>query len=248
MQFYDATNKRAICQEIDRLCDSDDTTYPRLDKTARVNTALDELVGKIIRADGTWEWDDTNQSDLPRGKGTLVEGQQQYSFASDYLDIRQIDILTTTPGLWQTIKPLNPDELDGFSPEEYFGVDASGNPKKGMPLYYDKEGDSIRLFPAPSSTNVTLTNGLRVWFQRTAVFFTPVATTAADTTEPGIPSPYHSLLCYMAALPYCMTYKKDRIALYKTTIDQMTKDLIAFYGHREKDKRKIMTMGTINYI
>ena len=50
MQFYgsptstDATYKQGICQEIDGLCDSTDTSYPREDKTRRVNTAYKEVV------------------------------------------------------------------------------------------------------------------------------------------------------------------------------------------------------------
>mgnify|MGYP003394104133 CR=1 FL=1 len=251
MQFYDSVNQRAICSEIDRLCDTSDTSYSRLAKTARVNDALEEVVGKLITADGLWQWDDTNQTDLPRGTGNLVEGRQSYSFTSEYLTIREIDILTLSAGVYRRIEPIDPDMLGGFSPEEYFGV-TSGNPTTGFPQWYDKEGDSIRLWPAPTATACTLTAGIRVWFQRTAVLFTPVSTTAADTTEPGFPSPYHVVLAYMAAIPYCMSYKPNRVALYQSKVDKIlgvdgrSGDLIRFYTKRDKDDRKIMTMKSVN--
>ena len=247
MQFYDATNKRAISQEIDRLCDSDDTAYPRLDKTARVNDGLEEMVAEAISSDGVWEWDDTNRTDLPIGTGTLVEGQESYSFSAEYLKVVEIDILTTTAGLWRRLKQISRDDLDGLSKEEYFGV-TSGNPAKGMPEFYDIEGDSIRLFPAPAATSVTLASGLRIQFKRTASLFTPVSTTVADTTEPGFASPFHVLLAYYAAIPYCMAFKKDRVALYEKRWDMGMKKFIKFYGKRNPDRRDVMTPKKELYI
>ena len=247
MQFYDATNKRAICQEIDRLCDTDDNSYPRLDKTARVNDALEELVGKIITADGTWQYDDTNYTTVPRGTGNLVEGQQSYTFAAEYLEITSVEVQITTAGIWTRLIDINKDDLEGRTTEEFFGI-TSGNPTKGLPRYYSIEGDSIRLFPAPTSTAVTLSGGIRISFKRTAQLFTAASDTSADTTEPGLPSPYHVLLSYMASVPHCITYKKDRVPLLEGRVLAMTKDLIAFFGHRERDRRKVMTMKEERYI
>ena len=248
MQFYDATNKRAICQEIDRLCDSDDTAYPRLDKTARVNDAMEELVGMIVNSDGVWEWDDTNQTDMPNGTLTLVEGQELYTFASEYLKIKRMKV-KDDDGKWQPLRQWDSQDIEetGITIENYYGTDSSGNPNKGLPIKYDIIGDSFRLYPAPTSTSVTLSAGLKVEFVRTAVLFTPVSTTAADTTQPGLPSSYHVLLAYMAAIPFCMTYKKDRLPLLQLKITQLTKDLIKFYSRRNPDRRDVMTMEDIVY-
>jgi len=245
MNFYDGTNKNGICQEIDRLCDSTDTSYPRLDKTARVNSSMEELVAEILTADGLWQWDDTNQTDQPRGKGTLVEGQDQYAFASEYLAISEIDVLDIN-GYYRRVRPLDPTELE-LSWDQTFGLDASGNPRKGFPLWYDKQGDSIRFAPAPSATTCTLTNGLRVTFQRTAVLFTPTSGTSDDTMAPGLPSTHHKILAYMAALPYCASYKKDRVAWLQTQITLQKKSLMEFYSKREKDDRHYMSMGSIRF-
>mgnify|MGYP001612019258 CR=1 FL=1 len=238
MQFYDTTTKKGICQEIDFICDSDDTNYPRLDKTRRVNSSFEELVGEIINADGTWQHDDTNYTDSPRGKGTLVEGQEYYSFAAEYLQVEAIDILDKN-NLYRRIKPYDPNDSED-SPEEHWGVDSSGNPAKGFPEAYDIKGDSIRLYPAPTSTLVTLANGLRISFKRKPSLFTAVSTTAEDTTEPGLPSSYHILLAYMASVPYCLSYKKDRVAWLEKKITEMKKTLLEHFAYREKNKRAII--------
>ena len=205
----------------------------------RINAALEELVGKIINEDGTWQYDDTNYLTHPRGTGTLVEGQEDYTFTSEYLQIEAIEIKNAN-GNWYLLKPLDHSELDGQSPAEYFGVDSSGNPVKNMPECFDQNGDTIRLYPAPAAANVTLSGGIRVWFKRTADIFTSAQVTTG-TKEPGLPSPYHVLLAYMAAIPYNEIYHPERVPRQQLKIDRMTKELLEHYAHREKSRIKRIT-------
>ena len=243
MQLDGHATNQDINTLIDDLCDSTDTSYSVEKKVLNINVFYEELVGKIINADGTWQYDDTNYTDHPRGKGTLVEGQEDYSFSSEYLQIEAIEILNLNT-VYVRIDPLDHQELKGLSPQEYFGVDSSGNPNKGFPRYFDQVGDTIRLYPAPASTSVTLTKGIRTWFKRRPDLFT----TSDTTQEPGLPSSYHHILAYGAAIPYCMKYKKDRVAPYQARVKEMTEGLLEHYAHREKAKRKIISMKEINYI
>src|SRR3990167_9738252 len=237
-----------INAEARSLCDADTTSDSAADLLRRVNSALEELVSEIINADGTWQYDDTNWTDHPVGLGTLVEAQEDYSFSSEYLQIEAIEILdANSPATYRRIKPLDKDELGGLSTEEYFGVTSAGNPQIGQVLYFDQVGDTIRLYPAPTSTTTTLTNGLKIYFKRTADLFTSAQVTTG-TKEPGLPSPYHVLLSYFAAIPYCALYKKDRVVWLEKKWDEGILEVIKHYSHREKDRRKIMTMGKINYI
>ncbi len=233
MQFNVANE--GICQEIDGLCDSNTTTYSLADKTRRVNIALEQVVGWLINADGTWEWDDTNNSDLPIGTQTLVAAQKAYTFNDKFLQITEVQV-KDNDGNWHIIYPISQREYSDEQPlEEDFETD-------GLPLYYDKvSDDTIKLYPAPSATNCTLASGLKIKFKRTAHLFAADDTTAV----PGFASPYHVILAYMAAIPYCMTYKKDRIALYEKKVMELKKELIELYSQREKDKRKIITMSPI---
>lgn len=247
MQFYEPTTNQGICQEIDRLCDTTDTSYPRLAKTARVNQGLEELVGEAISSDGVWEYDDTNKTDLPVGTGNLVEGQESYSFAAEYLKIKRIKV-KDTGGKWQPLIQLDQQDLDnsGVTIEEYFGTN-SGSPYTGLPTHYDILGDTIRLYPAPTATSVTLTAGLKVDFVRTATLFTATSATTADTTEPGLPSPFHVYLAYYAAIPQCMAYKKDRVALYQNKWNEGVRKIIKFYSQRNPDRRDNFTMKSISF-
>ena len=229
--------------EVRSLCDADTTSYTAADLLRRVNSALETLVGKIINADGHWQYDDTNYTDLPVGTGNLVSAQSSYSFSSEYLDILEVMILTTG-GIYQRITPFDPSEMNQ-SWDEWVGS-ATGTIPNGFPQYYDKVGDSIRFDRSPTATHATLTNGLKVRFKRTADIFTSAQVTTG-TKVPGIASPYHQLIAYMAAIPYCMSYKKDRVALYEKKVDEMTKDMIDFYARREKDDRPVMTTEFQHY-
>lgn len=248
MQFYNSTTKDGICQEIDRLCDTTDTTYTRLDKTSRVNNALEEVISWLLNADGTWQFDDDNYTTTPSGNATLVSGQITYSFADKLLDILEVDVLDTN-GYYKKIKAFDPSEV-GVSFEEYFNITYDGSTytaSTGFPDYYDKVGNTIRLSNSPTSANVTLTKGLKVRFKRTASLFTPASDTSADTQVPGFASPFHSILAYMASLPYCATYKKDRVGLYDKKVQDIKREMLKFYGKREKDKRKVMTFIPVNH-
>lgn len=242
MQLDAHATNQDIVSFIDDLCDTTNTSYTLEAKVRAINTGYEELVGRIIVADGTWQFDDTNYTDLPKGTGLLVEAQENYSFSSDYLSIEAIEILDTN-NLYRRIKPLDHKELGGKSPREFFGATSSGGPAIGFPRYFDQVGDTITLYPAPTSTEVTLSAGLQVWFKRTVDLFT-----TSDTTQaPAFPSSYHSILAYIGAMPYCMKYKQERVGLYQKKIDEMTRDLLAFYGLREKARTKHMVSEPISF-
>lgn len=236
MQFSDITNNSGIVQEVDDLCDSDSVSYPLKTKARRANTALETLIGKILMADGKWDYDDTNFTDEPIGTGNLIEGQTAYSFASEYLEIKSAKVLNVG-GILQTLRPLDESELQslgigagfGLIPiEEYFAT-------TGFPTHYDKLGDTIKLYPAPTATAVTLLAGLKIEFSRTGSLF---AADGTDTTKvPGILSPYHILIAWMTALPYVKVYKPKRVRQLVADIKELTKDMIKFYSKRDKDDR-----------
>lgn len=239
MQLYDATNKQGLCQEIDRLCDTTDTSYPRVDKTSRLNNALEQTIGWLLNADGLWQFDDTNYTTLPIGTYTLIEAQQSYTFASDFLDILSVKVKDYN-GNWVILEKIDQQYDRSIAIEEQFAA-------TGLPTHYDLLGDSIKLYPAPTATSVTLSSGLKVEFKRTASLFTVASDTSADTTEPGFASPWHVILAYMSSIPYCMSYHQNRVQPYTFMVERLKDELIKHYSRREKDVRKTMTTEPISF-
>src|SRR3990167_3913874 len=186
------TEIRALCEGTSSTDLLDDATLLR-----RVNQAYEEVISFIMGCDGKWQFDDTSYTDVPIGITTLVAGQQDYTFATDVLEVEQVSVLDSA-GNFQLLKPLDIHEL-GVDPSEFAKED-------GMPQYYDKQGHSLLLYPAPSAGQTTLTNGLKVAFKRTADLYTAAQVTTG-TKQPGFALPFHIILAYKASIPYCAAYK-----------------------------------------
>lgn len=221
------------------LCDADSTSYSAANLLITINQAYEEVISKILNSDGRWQWDDTNRTDLPIGTTTLVNGQQDYSFDTTHLKIIGVSVKDQS-GDWHKLEPIDPDDM--------IGDRAEFDPTSGRPERYDKIGNSIFLYPAPDNgVSVTLSAGLKVYFQRTADLYTSAQVTTG-TKVPGFASPFHMILAYKAALPYCMNYKPARIPMLQIEIQRLEKDLVIFYSKRQKDERQIMRMKKIQYI
>ena len=211
------------------LTDSDTTSFPTATRLIYANAAQSEAAGDIIGADGTWNYDDTNYTDLPIGKATIVDGQQDYSFDDEMLFIEGISVLDSD-GNYQKLKPFDKNELD-VDPDEYME-------SNGMPTHYDKQGRSVFLYPAPAAANVTTADGLKVFFRRKTKDIT-----SFGAISPGFVHTEHMMMPYKIALPYCISYKKDRVAIMEQKIQEHRERLIAHYSRRTKDERSGMTVG-----
>ena len=226
VQFNSETNNLDLVSEIRLLTsdDADSTEYVLNDIVRRVNAALELAVGWILEADGDWQYDDTNHTDLPVGTIDLVDAQQTYSFTEEYLAIEKIKVKDAN-GFWHILDPIDHREYRTTALEEAF-------PNDGLPRHYDKlTDDTIALYPAPKTSDVTITAGLKIHFKRTVNLFNKDDT----TQEPGLPPQYHTMLAYMAAIPYCQAYKRDRVVGYQNMVAEYKTQLIEHYARRDKD-------------
>ena len=224
-----------INSETRLLCDADSTSYPDADLLRRTNVGYEQVIGWLINADGKWQFDDTNYGDFPIGTFTLVDSQGKYSFNDKFLQIMDVQIKDIN-GKYNIITPIDQKDFDTTFPlREQFSTD-------GYPLFYDKlSSDTIELLPAPDNgVTVTLDAGLRIYFKRTADIFTS-AQVITGTKVPGFDSTFHVILSYMAAIPFCMSYKKDRVGFYQSEVLRLKQEILKQYTKRSKDERKSIT-------
>jgi hypothetical protein len=217
-------NYSEIKLEIDDICDSTDTSFPVATKLRRVNSALEEIVGEIIEVNGDFQFDDSNFTDLPEGVADLVSGQQDFSFDVTFLDIIGVSVKDLS-GNYQKLKPIDQRDMD-VDPSQF-------NSTPGMPVYYDKKGGSVYFYPKPLTGQVTLSEGLKVFFQRTAHLFELADTTAV----PGFISTYHRILPLKASLSYNRKYHADRVPSMLSEIAELKAGLLSRYSKRAKDER-----------
>ncbi len=202
------------------LVDADSISYPASALTdigtIRINQAYEEIIGKLIVKNNNYKFEDSNYSDLPQGTGDLVAAQQDYAFSTSYLTVERVEV-KDIDGIWHKL-----DRLDQLKEDEALDEHEKTD---GLPVEYAIRGNSIFLYPAPTAATTTLTAGLKVYFQRTASTFTALEI-STGTKEPGFASPYHSLISYKAALPFALTYKKDRVPMLMSEIQRMERELL----------------------
>lgn len=208
------------------LVDADSDSYTATDVLRRINAAYEEVVGGLILLDNKWNFGDSNYTSLPTGTQTLVAGTQTYTFDATLLVMLRAEVLNASL-IWQPLNYISELGIEGAI-QEY-------KKTNGLPTEYSKRENFITLYPAPSAATTTLTNGLKVFFQRTADIFTTAQVTTG-TKLPGFASPYHVLLAYKAALPYALSYKKDRVNGIMNEITKLTSQLMTHYARRSKDE------------
>src|SRR3990167_2435245 len=220
------------------LCDADSTSLTDASLLIFINKAYERITGKLITETGNspWPFGDSNYTAFPTYTMNLVNSQAEYQIDSltTPLNIMAIEILDKDSNYY----PIKPITLRGIGESsiaqtEFYETDAA-------PQYYEKRENIVVLYPAPDDgVNVTLTNGLKIFFLRTADVFTAAQVTTG-TKEPGFPSPWHDLLAYEAALLFCLNYKKDRVGFLLGERDKREKELMDFMAMRDQDERKVM--------
>lgn len=245
MDFNDTTNKQGLVQDCDWWVTSDINSYPLADKVRSANMALNEVTGLILSADGRWQFDDTNYTDLPIGTTDLVSNQQDYGIDTSMIDITRVEC-TDAQGKTHFLIPIDQKDLNVNANQSINSGDTSTSltdfmSTAGTPIYYDKIGNSIFLYPKP---NYNLTGGLKVYFQRKASYFT-----SSDTTkQPGFAKHLHRYISLSMAKDYAIAklLAGPKISTLYSELNLMKQNILTFYGRRQKDVRSRLTPNQAN--
>src|SRR3990167_6492362 len=234
MQLSVFSGKNGLIQRATWLAFGDSTTHvtawPLADIVVSLNRWVHRVSTWIWQASGTWEFDDTNQADLPVATTTLVNNQQDYALPATTFKILRVQI-NDSGGNWTKLDPIDQSEV-GSALDEYY--ETAGIPKK-----YDIIGNSVFLYPKPDTAQVTASAGLKIWLAREATEFSaPASYTTADTTQPGFDEPFHDIIILGAAYDWCITNgPEDRAKRYREEIELLKQDLFKHIGDKARDKK-----------
>lgn len=237
MIFNDTSSKDGLIQDCERWLFGNDygaisgNTNLLATFTSLLNYGLGRTTTKIFEVDNKWQYDDSNFTDFPEATTNLSNGQQTYTMDVTFMKIIGAECLDSS-GNYFNLRPLDKEEIrqKGFSLSEFFET-------PGQPLYYDIEGNSIVLYPAPATGNVTMTAGLKVIYQRPSSYFL----TTDTTKQLGIPTDFHDIVVLYACQKYAkqnsMTAKAREI---DAEVQKREDDLKNYYNRRWKEVKQII--------
>lgn len=219
------------------------TSYPNANMLLAVNTAYDRAVSLIHRADGRWQFDDSNNPATDQGDGTggapfattaLVANQQDYAFATTHLESTRLEVLDENDN-WRLLTPIDQNDIKGVALPEYLKT-------PGTPIQYDKLGPSIQLYPPASYAKNA---ALRVYFKRGPVYYTSTqiwsdGTTLNGTKKPGFNALYHELISLWASYDYAFANGLPNANQIMDKIMKMEDALQEEYSKRSGDEQKII--------
>lgn len=211
-----------ILTEARRLVKADSTSYPTSEITESANRALDRAVALIREAEGRWQWDDTNATDLPVATTALTDGIQDYELDATHYEMERVEVQDET-GKWTKVHPIDQADIYDQAMSDFLST-------AGVPQYYDKVGRSILLYPTPSYTQA---DSLKVFYKRGPSYFT-----TSDTTKtPGINPLFHRLLPLNCAYDYAFINQLTVAPSLQDKILTMEDDLINHYARRDRDDK-----------
>lgn len=229
MQFNNTTDINGIIQLCEDYCNlgntgiSGNTTL--LKKfTAYANETNREIWSVIFNNYGGWQYDDSNQTDLPIATTALVKDQTTYPIPSGSYTVRHIEWKDTS-GVWNKLQPLTTEQIADHQALSEFEK-TPGNPK-----YYTMLNDTVTLYPAPDFAQVL---SLRVHFDRGSHDFVSSDTTATS----GFIAEFHGVIPVGASMRYWFAKPQGTDAYNKLAIEyeKMKSNIGKYYSQKFKEK------------
>lgn len=236
MDFNKTSDRSGLIQDCEDLCNlgatgvSGNTTLLQT-FTRYINQWYLKSVAWILEASSTWDWDDSNYTDFPIGTATLVNDQQDYTLpvassgadASTLLKVLRVEVKDSA-GNYYKLEPFDETQIKSTGLADY-------EETAGMPRMYREVANSIELYPKPSTSMVTASAGLKVYFQRTPDLFA----TSDTTQQPGIPQPFHRLLSLGASYDFAISKGMQNASALRQEIEQLKGQMQQFFGRRNND-------------
>lgn len=153
--------------------------------TRAANQANKQIWSWIFSSYGGWQYDDSNNGDLPVALATLEADQQKYTLPSTALAVRGLEY-KNAGGDWVKLHPVPIERLNQFVSENEW------NDTPSEPQWYSLLNGIIKLYPASDTKR---TEGLRIQFDRGATTFA-----STDTTKtPGFATEFHEAVAVGAS-------------------------------------------------
>lgn len=231
MQLSDTTTQKGLIQDCETLTGlGKDAISGNSDKllefTRLLNVRYRMADTEIWKAVGDWDFDDSNQITLPIATTTLVVSQHDYPIPTTARIIERVEIKDAN-GNWSLVGQIDKSQFKYESMTEFEETD-------GLPQYYDMVGNSLYLYPAPSSLAAT-TSALKLYASRDVIGFSTTLNATTTAVEPGFNNHFHRYISAGASYDWCLSKGLQKAPFLKQQVDEISRDIEEFYGSRHRN-------------
>lgn len=250
MKWSETTNNTGIVQDITFLTGLDTNAVSAKERARCANRWYYKAAILAWKSDPDWQFDDVNLAasstdgswtydafaGLPRATRTMTDDVRIYALPTKVLSLERVEVLRAN-GDWIPLDPIQEAQIPRYADSEGFRVFAIPEflKVKGTPRYFNLIGSNIELFPAPSSGDITLTAGLKIYVSREIYEFTP---STDDSKEPGLPEPFHRILSLGAAYDIAIAKGLENAKVLKTELEQLLFEMQDYYTKRQRYNKK----------
>ena len=208
------------------------------------NKYYEEINGRILAEMGGRDWGDLNYTAFPTFTISMTNGTRAYdlnAISTTPLQILGVEVQDQDSN-WHPLDRITLADIHKLEIGEVDYQETNGRPRE-----YIIRDSQLALYPAPDNgVSVTLTNGLKIFYTRTADVFTSAQVTTGTKT-PGFPAPWHDMLSYGPAYDIAVTEGLPNARQLRAEYDRKMRELLDFISRRNQDVRPIMTTRGINH-
>lgn len=186
--------------------------------TRACNESNKKIWSWIFLSYGGWQYDDSNNGDLPVALATLEADQQKYTLPSSALTVRGLEYKNAN-GDWVKLYPVPIERLNQFTSENEW------NDTPAEPRWYSLLNGIIKIYPASDTQRA---DGLRIQFDRGSVSFA-----STDTTKtPGFASEFHEAVAVGGAYYIARNKRLPNWELIRADWEDYERRIKDFYTKR----------------
>ena len=220
-----------IKQIVDRITfytSLDESIFQATDRLIAINNAYDKLHSIILDSQDEWDFDDSNNTELPIAKTDLLASTGMYAIPDTLYRLNKVEI-NYGSGFVKAL-PLDLNETS-LSEDEILARASSATP------YYRIFGQTIQFYPTPTAE---VSGGIKLYYDRAITHFTSDEYTAG-TVKPGLDQLWHDYIALQASLDGAIKFNLVNKADLANTIADIEQRIRRYYGKKTTDRKTKLT-------
>lgn len=206
----------------------DENIFQATDRLIAINNAYDKLHSIILDSQDEWDFDDSNNTELPIATTDLLASTGMYAIPDTLYRLNKVEI-NYGSGFVKAL-PLDLNETS-LSEDEILARASSATP------YYRIFGQTIQFYPTPTAE---VSDGIKLYYDRAITHFTSDEYTAG-TVKPGLDQLWHDYIALQASLDGAIKFNLVNKADLANTITDIEQRIRRYYGKKTTDRKLKLT-------